>query len=99
MQKIAEHEGPATTHMSLQQVSDAPPQLDCYYSLDPSTISVNASEGSISAQLKQNCDFTLASELQLSLWFYQNGIIRALIDEENSGRFRITQEGIPVVDT
>jgi hypothetical protein len=85
--------------MSLQQISDAPQQQECYYSLDPNTILVNASEGSISAQLKQECDFTLASELQLSLWFYQNGIIRALVDEENSDRFRITQEGIPVVDT
>ena len=85
---------------SPQLISDAPKPMvqDCYYSLDPSTISVNEFEGSISAQLNQMCDSSLASELQLSLWFYQNGIMRALIDEEDSGRFRITKEGIPVVD-
>lgn len=36
--------------------------------------------------------------MDLTLWFYQNGIMRALLEEPGSGRFRISQEGLPVVD-
>lgn len=40
----------------------------------------------------------ISPELDLTLWFYQNGIIRVLLEEPESGRFRISGEGLPVVE-
>lgn len=37
-------------------------------------------------------------ELTVRLQFYQNGILRCTIAEPNSSRFRISQEGLSVVD-
>ena len=75
--------------------------IDFYYSLDPTTIAFNNTAGSITAKLNLACsDPTqeIAPELDLTLWFYQNGIMRTLLEEPDSTRFRISQEGLPVVE-
>ena len=45
-----------------------------------------------------NCDSNgyLASSLDVELQFYQNGIMRALIDEADSTRMRISEEDLPI---
>ncbi len=66
---------------------------DFYYSVDPATVVVNDEESSITARLNLSCnDYTqeISTELDLTLWFYQNGIMRALLEEPDSGRFRIS---------
>ena len=42
--------------------------------------------------------YGISSELDFTMWFYQNGIVRVLLEEPASGRFRISGEGIPVVE-
>ena len=32
------------------------------------------------------------------MWLYDGGIMRVLIDEHNSKRFRISKEGLPIVE-
>jgi len=39
----------------------------------------------------------LASELELTLAFYEDGIMRALLDTSDRSRFRISEEDLPVV--
>jgi len=38
-----------------------------------------------------------SSELDFTMWFYQNGIVRVLLEESATGRFRISGEKLPVV--
>jgi len=38
----------------------------------------------------------IADSLNVELTFFQNGIMHALIDQESSTRFRISQEDLPV---
>lgn len=40
----------------------------------------------------------MSTDLSFEISFYQNGIARVLIEEPNSGRFRISEEGLPVSD-
>lgn len=40
----------------------------------------------------------ISTNLELSLWFYQNGIMRAFLEEPNSGRFRVSDTELPVVE-
>ena len=40
----------------------------------------------------------MADKVELSLDFYQDGIMRALLQEQGGQRFRISQEGIVVVE-
>ena len=56
--------------------------------------------GVISATLSlvSPTDGTSAQTLTLTMTFYQNGILRVLIEEPNGARFRISQEDLPVVD-
>jgi hypothetical protein len=73
---------------------------DFYYSLDQESIEVDDTRGSISAKLNLACSDSgeISPELDLTLWFYQNGIMRAFLEEPQSGRFRISDEGLPVVE-
>lgn len=74
---------------------------DLYYSVNPSSVVVNDDYGALTAQLNFACagdsgDF--ASTLNLRMTFYQNGIMRTLIEEPGSTRFKISEEGLPVVE-
>ena len=71
---------------------------DLFYSLDPSSIAINDEFGYLSAQLNffSNDSGDFASVLNLRMTFYQNGIMRTLIEEPGSTRFRISAEGLPV---
>ena len=72
---------------------------DLYYSVNPSSIAVNDAYGSLTAQLNFACagdSGDYASVLNLRMTFYQNGIMRTLIEEPGSTRFRISEEGLPV---
>lgn len=71
---------------------------DLFYSLDPSSIAINDEFGYLSAQLSfsSNDSGDFASVLNLRMTFYQNGIMRTLIEEPDSTRFRISAEGLPV---
>ncbi len=74
---------------------------DLYYSVNPSSVVVHDEYGALTAQLNFACagdsgDF--ASTLNLKMTFYQNGIMRALIEEPGSTRFKISEEGLPVVE-
>ena len=61
------------------------------YSIDASTVVTNNDTATLSFSLKSNCTGPLiASELDVTLRFYQNGIMRALIEEPESTRFRIS---------
>ncbi len=40
----------------------------------------------------------VSTDLDIHISFYQNGIARVLIEEPNSGRFKISEEGLPVSD-
>ena len=88
-----------------QTAADAP---STSYTLDASTIQINDSEASLNARLTKTSgskaqpeeeSFGHAGELDLTLWFYQNGIMRALIQEPDSDRFRISQEELAVADS
>lgn len=61
---------------------------------------VDITLGTVKATLDlMDCsDNRIASNLDLTLWFYQNGIMRALLEEPDSTRFRISDEDIPVVE-
>lgn len=62
---------------------------------------IDDSDSSITATLSAvHSDPTglLSDDLNLSIWFYQNGIMRAVIEEPDSDRFRISKEGISVQD-
>lgn len=48
--------------------------------------------------MQSSQDSDLAESLQLILTFYQNGIVRTLIEEDGAIRFRISQEDLPVSD-
>ena len=70
-----------------------PEKEDFYYAVSPESIQIDDSEGQISATLLLNCDDEtgeVAAELDLKLWFYQNGILRAKIEEPASERFRVS---------
>lgn len=70
------------------------------YSIDPSTIEVDVELGLVSAKLTMmSCTDSgyLAQSLDLSLSFYEDGIMRAAVDTEEQSRFRISQEDLPVV--
>ena len=45
-----------------------------------------------------NTEATYASTLDLTIKFYQNGIMRVLIQEPNSTRFSISAVNLPVVE-
>ena len=71
-----------------------------YYALDKKSVVIDDEAATIAGTLStwhvSNDD--IAVELDMTLTFYQNGIMRALFEEPNSRRFRISQEGLPVVD-
>jgi hypothetical protein len=74
---------------------------DFYYSLDETSILIDDGLGSISARLNLACtDISdeISTELDLKIRFYQNGIMRAVIEEPNSGRFKISEDDLPVVE-
>ena len=49
--------------------------------------------------LASTSDGKAAQTLSLTMTFYQNGIMRMLLEEPNGNRFRISQEDVqPVVD-
>ena len=49
--------------------------------------------------LASTSDGKAAQQLNLTLSFYQNGILRVLLEEPNGNRFRISQEAVqPVVE-
>jgi hypothetical protein len=76
-------------------------ESDFYYSLDESSIKIDDLKGSVQAKLNLACsDSTdeISPELDLTLWFYQNGIMRAFLEEPASGRFRISDDSLPVVE-
>jgi len=74
-------------------------QSDVYYSISSDSVSVDTSNGEITATLTlaSPTDGTVAQTLDLSLTVYQNGIIRMLAEEPGVKRFRISQEDLPVV--
>ena len=58
-------------------------------------------QGQVKAKLNLGCktDGKAAQQLDLTLSFYQNGILRVLLEEPNGNRFRISQESLqPVVE-
>ena len=63
------------------------------YRLDTYMVAANKIQASLS---REKTSDLLASELVLDLMFYQDGIVRAVIGEPNSDRFRISQQGIAV---
>ena len=71
------------------------------YTVDAESVA-NYTNGTITATLKlQNPDTTKASYamiLSLTLSFYQNGIMRCLIEEPDNTRFRISDYDLPVVE-
>ena len=74
---------------------------DTYYSIAKSDVTIDEPNGKITATLSlaSPSDGTTAQTLTLTLTFYQNGILRMLI-EDDTGRFRISQEELmPVVDS
>lgn len=74
---------------------------DVYYSVDEQTVAGDASQGQITATLNlaSTTDGTVAQKLSLTLTVYQNGIMRMLVEEPETKRFRISQETLhPVVD-
>jgi hypothetical protein len=88
-------------HALILDEIDSNPKVDFFYSLDPHSVFVDNATGSLTAILNLNCvdaSNSVESKLDLSMWFYQNGIMRTLIEEPESKRFRISQEGLPVVD-
>lgn len=80
--------------------TDLRAQSDVYYYVDESSLDVQEANGIINAKLNlaSSTDGTIAQTLDLTLTVYQNGILRMLIEEPDVKRFRISQEGLPVVD-
>ena len=74
---------------------------DVYYSIDEASVGGDHSKGVVTAtlDLASSTDGTVAQSLDLTLTFYQNGIVRMLVEEPGVKRFRISQETVqPVVD-
>lgn len=71
---------------------------DLQYHVDPTSLQVDSVHGLINAKLAMDCQESgfLGAELELTLAFYQDGIMRALIDTEEHSRFRISGEDLPV---
>ena len=72
-----------------------------YYALDAESVVIDDQSAYIYARLNlQNADMAqgFSSELDSTMWFYQNGIVRVLLEEPATGRFRISGEKLPVVD-
>lgn len=62
-------------------------------------MAVDDATSAISATLNLNCTSTdIAEVLNLKMVFYQNGILRATIEEPDSTRFKISEHDLPVVD-
>ena len=78
-------------------------QSAVYYSVEKSTVSLDkASEGVVTASLNlaSETDGKIAQTLNLTLTFYQNGMMRTLIEEPNTKRFRISQDDLePIVES
>ena len=76
-------------------------QSDVYYSVEADSIVVSPTEGLVTANLAlaSPSDGTVAQTLDLTLSFYQNGILRVLLEEPEVKRFRIAKDDLaPVVD-
>ena len=86
-----------TREFKIDQMMHDGRQSDLSYSIDPD--SIIAKDGTLKAKLAIDCGQPgyLAPELDLTLNFYQNGIMRAEIDTPRHDRFQISQEGLPVV--
>mmetsp|Transcript_6459 Transcript_6459/g.8669 ORF Transcript_6459/g.8669 Transcript_6459/m.8669 type:complete len:151 (+) Transcript_6459:3-455(+) len=74
-----------------------------YYTIDSSSVDIATAgdKGQITATLTlaSQTDGKAAQTLNLTLSFYQNGIMRMLMEEPNGNRFRISQEDVqPVVE-
>jgi len=69
------------------------------YRLEPNSVEIDSERltGTI-YRLENPEDIELASEVTLTMDLYQNGILRVLIEEPNSDRFRISKQGISVMD-
>jgi hypothetical protein len=75
-------------------------ELEAHNSMDDYSVSsyqINGNELTTSLY-RQSKSHLLATQLDLTLSFYQDGIVRVLIGEPNSDRFRISQYGISVED-
>ena len=74
---------------------------DVYYSVDQTSVTGDYKSGKVTATLNlaSKSDGTVSQSLDMTLTFYQNGIIRMLMTEPGVERFRISQEAVqPVVD-
>ena len=69
-----------------------------YYVADSAQVVFENNESKVGFKLNLNCEQSgyLANSLNIELQFYQDGIMRALVDQENSDRFRISAEDLPV---
>ena len=69
------------------------------YNIVPSSVVVDSETSTINARLEMGCDQSgyLAHDLDLQMQFYEDGIMRTLIDTADHTRFRISQEDLPVV--
>ena len=69
------------------------------YNVLPDSVVFDNETSTVTAKLEMGCDQTgyLARELELQMQFYENGIMRTLIDTADHTRFRISQEDLPVV--
>ena len=87
-------------YRSLMDSPDLIAKSDVYYSMDADSVKCNFRENQIEATLNlaSSSDGTVAQSLDLTMVFYQNGIMRLLIEEPGVKRFRISQEDLPVVD-
>lgn len=78
--------------------------VDFNYSIDPDSVLISNDSGCITSDLIYSSWTTdgdttggsIASQLTLKMCFYQNGIMRVIIDEPNSERFKISDSDLPV---
>ena len=68
------------------------------YSASSAQVVTKGDESKVGFTLNLGCTDNgyMATELNVELYFYQNGIMRAHIDQPDSTRFRISQEDLPI---
>ena len=90
-------------HRTFEKAKLAGEGDDIYYSVFKDTMEFDNTNGILHVQMQLGYDCIgdtshLAKNLDMKLYFYQNGIVRGLIQEPNVKRFRISQQDLPVVD-
>lgn len=87
-----------TREFKIDQDPAHPSSSDIRYNVDVNSVKHDAETGTIKANLLMGCDEYgyLAHDLELTMQFYEDGVMRTLIDTSEKSRFRISEEDLPV---